>query len=81
MSKFVMSNCNVIIPSPDRSDSIRLFRGQVGEAPDWVAKTAYFKAGPRRRAKRLPGKKSRRSRRPSKEDAGCFTMESRSFLA
>ena len=44
MSKFVMSNCNVIIPSPDRSDSIRLFRGQGGEAPAWVAKTAYFKA-------------------------------------
>ena len=44
MSKFVMSNRNVIIPSPDGSDSIRLFRGQVGEAPDWAVRTAYFRA-------------------------------------
>ena len=81
MSKFVMSNCNVIIPSPDRSDSIRLFRGQVGEAPDWAAKTAYFKALVADGKLIVSNGTSRRSRRPSKEDAGCFTMESRSFLA
>lgn len=41
---FVMSNRNVIIPSPDGSESVRLRRGQMGNVPDWAAKTAYFKA-------------------------------------
>lgn len=44
MSVFVMSNRNIIIPSPDGRTSIRLNRGQIGPVPAWAAKTAYFKA-------------------------------------
>ena len=41
---FVMSNRNVVIPSPDGKASVRLHRGQMATVPDWAPKTAYFKA-------------------------------------
>lgn len=44
MSVFVMSNRNIIIPSPDGKESVRLKRGDICQVPDWAAKTAYFKA-------------------------------------
>lgn len=44
MSVFVMSNRNVVIPSPDGKTSVRLSRGQMGPVPDWAPGTAYFKA-------------------------------------
>lgn len=43
MGVFVMSNRNVVIPSPDGKVSVRLSRGQMCEVPDWAPKTAYFK--------------------------------------
>lgn len=44
MSAFVVSNRNIIIPSPDGKTSCKLPKGYVGPVPDWAAKTAYFKA-------------------------------------
>ena len=44
MSVFVMSNRNIIIPSPDGKESVRLKRGDICQGPDWAAQTAYFKA-------------------------------------
>lgn len=44
MSVFVMSNRNIVIPSPDGKESVRLNRGDICQVPDWAAKTAYFKA-------------------------------------
>lgn len=41
---FVMSTRNIIIPSPDGKESVRLRRGEIGQVPAWAAKTAYFKA-------------------------------------
>lgn len=41
---FVMSTRNIIIPSPDGKESVRLRRGEMGPVPAWAAKTAYFKA-------------------------------------
>ena len=44
MSVFVMSNRNIVIPSPDGKEFVRLNRGGLCQVPDWAAKTAYFKA-------------------------------------
>lgn len=44
MSAFVVSNRNVIIPSPDGKMSCRLTKGSMGPVPDWVPETPYFKA-------------------------------------
>lgn len=41
---FVMSTRNIIIPSPDGRESVRLRRGEMGQVPAWAARTAYFKA-------------------------------------
>lgn len=41
---FVMSTRNIIIPSPDGKESVRIRRGEMGPVPAWAAKTAYFKA-------------------------------------
>ncbi len=41
---FVMSKRNIIIPSPDGTESVRLRRGEVAAVPEWASKTAYFKA-------------------------------------
>ena len=41
---FVMSKRNIIIPSPDGTESVRLQRGEVAAVPEWASKTAYFKA-------------------------------------
>lgn len=40
----VVSNRNVIIPSPDGKTSCHLNKGYIGPVPNWVPKTAYFKA-------------------------------------
>lgn len=39
---FVLSKRNVILPSPDGSQTIRVARDFVGEIPDWATKTQYF---------------------------------------
>lgn len=41
MSTFVVSNRNIVIPSPDGCQSVRLPRGFMGAVPDWAAKTDY----------------------------------------
>ena len=41
---FVLSNRNVILPSPDGSRACPVSRGFVGEIPDWAADTDYFRA-------------------------------------
>ena len=44
MSTFVVSNRNIVIPSPDGRERVQLPRGYMGAVPDWAPKTAYFKA-------------------------------------
>lgn len=44
MSTFVVSNRNIVIPSPDGRQRFKLPRGFMGAVPDWAAETAYFKA-------------------------------------
>ena len=44
MSAFVVSNRNIVIPSPDGRERVRLPKGFMGAVPDWAPKTAYFKA-------------------------------------
>lgn len=39
---FVMSKRNIVIPSPDGAQSVRLHAGFVGEIPAWAASTPYF---------------------------------------
>lgn len=44
MSAFVVSNRNIVIPSPDGRERVRLPKGFMGTVPDWAPQTAYFKA-------------------------------------
>lgn len=44
MSAFVVSNRNIVIPSPDDRQRVRLPKGFMGAVPDWAAETDYFKA-------------------------------------
>ena len=44
MSAFVISNRNIVIPSPDGRERVQLPRGFMGAVPDWAPKTDYFKA-------------------------------------
>ena len=44
MSAFVVSNRNIVIPSPDGRERVHLPRGFMGAVPDWAPKTDYFKA-------------------------------------
>ena len=44
MSAFVVSNRNIVIPSPDGRERVKLPRGFMGAVPDWAPKTDYFKA-------------------------------------
>jgi len=44
MSAFIVSNRNIVIPGPAGAEPCRLTRGYMGPVPDWVPKTAYFKA-------------------------------------
>lgn len=44
MSAFVVSNRNIVIPSPDGRQRVRLPQGFMGAVPDWAAETDYFKA-------------------------------------
>lgn len=39
---FILSKRNIILPSPDGCQMIRVTRDFVGEIPDWAAKTSYF---------------------------------------
>lgn len=41
---FISSNRNVVIPSPDGSVAHPIPKGYVGNVPDWVGETAYFRA-------------------------------------
>lgn len=41
---FVVSKRNIIIPSSDGKTSHFIAKDYVGEVPEWVAKTSYFKA-------------------------------------
>lgn len=41
---FILAKRNLLLPSPDGSQSCRVGRGFLGEIPDWAAKTAYFSA-------------------------------------
>lgn len=44
MSAFVVSNRNIVIPSQDGRERVKIPKGFMGMVPDWVPKTAYFKA-------------------------------------
>lgn len=44
MSAFVVSNRNIVIPSPDGRERVKLPKGFMGAVPDWASETAYFKA-------------------------------------
>ena len=44
MSAFVVSNRNIVIPSQDGRERVKLPKGFMGMVPDWVPKTAYFNA-------------------------------------
>lgn len=44
MGTFVVSNRNIVIPSPDGRQRVPLPRGFMGAVPDWAAETDYFKA-------------------------------------
>lgn len=41
---FILSKRNVILPSADGVQSVRVARDFVGEIPDWAASTSYFAA-------------------------------------
>lgn len=41
---FVLSKRNLLLPSPDGSQTFRVMRDFVGEIPAWAAKTSYFDA-------------------------------------
>ena len=41
---FIASNNNILIPGVKGKDPVRISKGFVGEVPDWVGGTAYFKA-------------------------------------
>lgn len=41
---FISSNHNIVIPSPDGSVAHPIPKGYVGNVPDWVGETAYFRA-------------------------------------
>lgn len=41
---FIVANRNIILPSADGSQSVRVERGFMGAIPDWAAKTPYFNA-------------------------------------
>lgn len=41
---FIASKNNILIPGGKDRDDVRISRGFVGEVPDWVGGTAYFKA-------------------------------------
>lgn len=41
---FILSKRNIILPSPDGKQSVRVARDFVGEIPDWAAQTSYFRA-------------------------------------
>lgn len=40
----IVANRNIIIPSTDGSQAFPVSRGYIGPVPEWVTKTAYFKA-------------------------------------
>ena len=39
----IISNRNIIIPSPDGTAAHNIPKGYIGPAPGWVTKTKYFK--------------------------------------
>jgi len=41
---FIASKRNIIIPGGKGREDVTLVKGFVGEAPDWISETAYFKA-------------------------------------
>ena len=41
---FILSKRNLILPSPDGKQSVRVAQDFVGEIPDWAAQTGYFQA-------------------------------------
>ena len=41
---FILSKRNIILPSPDGKQSVRVARDFVGEIPDWAAQISYFRA-------------------------------------
>lgn len=41
---FILSKRNIILPSPDGSQTVRVTRDFLGDIPDWAAETEYFKA-------------------------------------
>lgn len=40
---FILSKRNIILPSADGSQTVRVTRNFLGDIPDWAAKTEYFK--------------------------------------
>lgn len=41
---FILSKRNILLPSPDGSQTFRVSRDYIGEIPDWAAQTHYFQA-------------------------------------
>lgn len=39
---FVVSKCNIIVPSKDGMRTFPMPKGFMGEVPDWVTDTRYF---------------------------------------
>lgn len=75
MSVFVMSNRNIVIPSPDGKESVRLNRGDICQVPDWAAKTAYFKALAADGKLVVSEKSKSRSRRGREAERGAEDQE------
>lgn len=44
MSILVLPKRNIVIPSPDGRESVRLNKDVISQVPDWVSKLPYYKA-------------------------------------
>lgn len=65
MSISVLPKRNIVLPSPDGKDFVRLYKDVIAQVPDWAPKTAYFKAlaADEKLLVMTGGKKSRGGRR------------------
>lgn len=76
MSVSVLPKRNIVIPSPDGKTSVRLNKDIIAQVPDWVPKTAYFKAlTADKKLFVMTGGKKGRDKRIEEESAGKDEME------
>jgi len=70
---FIVSKRNIIIPGGKDREDVSIAKDFVGEVPDWVGKTAYFKAlaadGKIVLSDSGKPKKPRKPAKPDKEEA------------